>query len=87
MPTRKKIRLIHTSDTHLGDDWHSELSQTALVTLVNGVSQLKGDALLLVGDVFDHARVSDAELEFFVEQMARLSVPAIVLPVNPDLYD
>ena len=87
MPTRKKIRLIHTSDTHLGDDWHSELSQKALVTLVNGVSQLAGDALLLVGDVFDHARVSDAELEFFVEQMARLSVPAIVLPGNHDLYD
>jgi DNA repair exonuclease SbcCD nuclease subunit len=48
---------------------------------------LKGDALLLVGDVFDHARVSDATLEFFVRQMGRLAVPAIVLPGNHDLYD
>lgn len=87
MPTRKKIRLIHTSDTHLADDRHAELSNKALETLVGGVSQLGGDALLLVGDVFDHARVSDATLEFFVEQMSRLSVPAIVLPGNHDLYD
>lgn len=86
MPPTKKIRLIHTSDTHLGDDWHAELSNKALQTLVSGVSRLKGDMLLLVGDVFDHARVSDATLEFFVEQMSRLSVPAIVLPGNHDLY-
>lgn len=84
---RKKIRLVHTSDTHLGDDRHAELSQRALRTVVNGVARLKGDALLLVGDVFDHARVSDATLEFFVRQMGRLAVPAIVLPGNHDLYD
>lgn len=84
---RKKIRLIHTSDTHLGDDWHAELSEQALRTVVSGVAKLKGDALLLVGDVFDHARVSDATLEFFVQQMGRLTVPAIVLPGNHDLYD
>jgi DNA repair exonuclease SbcCD nuclease subunit len=84
---RKKIRLIHTSDTHLGDDWHAELSEQALRTLVSGVAELNGDALLLVGDVFDHARVSDATLEFFVQQMGRLAVPAIVLPGNHDLYD
>lgn len=84
---RKRIRLIHTSDTHLGDDWHAELSEQALRTLVSGVAKLKGDALLLVGDVFDHARVSDATLEFFVHQMSLLAVPAIVLPGNHDLYD
>jgi DNA repair exonuclease SbcCD nuclease subunit len=84
---RKKIRLIHTSDTHLGDTWHAELSQQALRTLVGGVAKLNGDALLLVGDVFDHARVSDATLEFFVQQMGLLAVPAIVLPGNHDLYD
>lgn len=87
MPSKKKIRLIHTSDTHLGDDWHAALSEQALRTLVSGVAQLNGDALLLVGDVFDHARVSDETLAFFVQQMGRLSVPAIVLPGNHDLYD
>lgn len=87
MTLRKKIRLVHTSDTHLGDDRHAELSQRALRAVVSGVARLKGDALLLVGDVFDHARVTDATLEFFVGEMARLDVPAIVLPGNHDLYD
>jgi exonuclease SbcD len=84
---RNKVRLIHTSDTHLGDDWHPELAETALQTVVDGVAGLGGDALLIVGDVFDHARVPDAVLEFFLEQMRRLTVPAIVLPGNHDLYD
>lgn len=82
-----KVRLIHTSDTHLGGDWHPELAETALQTVVDGVARLDGDALLIVGDVFDHARVSDSVLEFFLGQMRRLTVPAIVLPGNHDLYD
>jgi exonuclease SbcD len=84
---RKKIRLIHTSDTHLGDDWHPELAEAALQVVVDGVASLGGDALLIVGDVFDHARVPDAVLEFFLEQVARLTVPVIILPGNHDLYD
>jgi exonuclease SbcD len=87
LPPKKKIRLIHTSDTHLGGDWRPELSEAALSTIVAGVSQLGGDALLIVGDVFDHARVPDRVLEFFVEQMGRLGVPAVVLPGNHDLFD
>ena len=63
--SRKRIRLIHTSDTHLGDDWNAELADRALQSLAEGVAGLKGDALLLVGDVFDHARVSDANFGVF----------------------
>lgn len=87
LPPKKKIRLIHTSDTHLGGDWRPELAEAALATIVSAVSHLGGDALLIVGDVFDHARVPERVLEFFVGQMGRLRVPAIVLPGNHDLYD
>jgi DNA repair exonuclease SbcCD nuclease subunit len=84
---KKKLRLIHTSDTHLGGDWHPDLAEAALATIVDGVSRLGGDALLIVGDVFDHARVPDRVLEFFVDQMRRIDVPVLVLPGNHDLYD
>lgn len=87
MVTRKNLKLVHTSDTHLGGDWHPELSQNALKTVVQGVKRLEADALLIVGDVFDHARVSDGLLDFFLEQMALLKVPAVVLPGNHDIYD
>ena len=87
LPLRNKVRLIHTSDTHLGGDWHPELAETALQTVVDGVAGLGGDALLIVGDVFDHARVPDAVVESFLEHVGRLTVPAVVLPGNHDLYD
>ena len=43
--------------------------------------------LLLVGDVFDHGRVPDSVLEAFLEEIARISQPAVLLPGNHDLYD
>ena len=87
MTFRRKIRIIHTSDTHLGDDWDPDSAQRALSAVVDGVHTLHGDALLIAGDVFDNARISDAVLEFFVSEMARAAVPTVILPGNHDLYD
>ncbi len=53
--------------------------------MVDAVERLEGDALLLAGDVFDNERVSDEAVERFVEQMARLDTPVVVLPGNHDL--
>ena len=87
MTARRKIRLIHTSDTHLGDDWDPDAAARALSAVVDGVSALAADALLIAGDVFDNARISDAVLEFFIAEMGRAGVPAVILPGNHDLYD
>ena len=87
MATRHSIRLIHTSDTHLGDDWDPVAAQRALSAVIDGVHRYHADALLIAGDVFDNARISDAVLEFFVSEMARAAVPAVILPGNHDLYD
>ena len=87
MSLRRQIRIIHTSDTHLGDDWDPESAQRALSAVVDGVHSLRGDALLIAGDVFDNARVSDAVLEFFISEIARAAVPTVILPGNHDLYD
>ena len=87
MTVRRKIRIIHTSDTHLGDDWDPDSAQRALSAVVDSVHGLRGDALLIAGDVFDNARISDAVLEFFVSEIARAAVPAVILPGNHDLYD
>ena len=84
---RKKVRLIHTSDTHLGIDWHPELAADAFRTVTSSVAQLGGDALLIVGDVFDNARIADEVLDFFLEQVGEVPAPVVVLPGNHDLYD
>ena len=84
---KKKVRLIHTSDTHLGTDWRPELAADAFRTVAASVSRLGGDALLIVGDVFDNARISDRVLRFFLEQVGDVPAPVVVLPGNHDLYD
>ena len=86
-PPRKKVRLIHTSDIHLGDGTALLRSEMAMTAVVEAVPRLGGDALLMVGDVFDNDRIRDSVLEFFLDQMRRLHVPAVVLPGNHDLYD
>ncbi len=87
MTLRRKLRIIHTSDTHLGDDWDPDSAQRALRAVVDGVHSLRGDALLIAGDVFDNARISDAVLDFFVSEIGRAAVPTVILPGNHDLYD
>ena len=84
MPS-KKLRLIHTSDTHLGDSTGHPQSADALTWVVDAVTANKGDMLLLVGDVFDNERVSDEVLEWFCQQIGRTQAPAVVLPGNHDL--
>ena len=81
----KRLRLVHISDTHLGDPTGHPRAEEVLASVVDTVERLNADALLLAGDVFDNERVSDDVVERFVEQMARLDVPAIVLPGNHDL--
>ena len=86
MNNKNKIRLVHTSDIHLGIDWKADLSEKAFSRVVETVELLNADALLVVGDVFDHARVSDHILEFYLEQIGLLECPVVTLPGNHDLY-
>ena len=86
MAVKRKIRLIHTSDTHLGDDWRGNRTETAFARVVDTAQHFDADALLVVGDVFDHARVPDRVLDFYLAQVARLDRPVITLPGNHDLY-
>ena len=81
----RRLRLIHTSDTHLGDPAGHPRADEVLASVVDAAERLEADALLLAGDVFDNERVTDEVVERFVAQMARLDMPAIVLPGNHDL--
>jgi exonuclease SbcD len=82
-----KLRLVHTSDTHLGDNSTSALARHALSAVVDAAIEERADALLLAGDVFDHNRVDDDEIRFLIDQLARFERPSIVLPGNHDCYD
>ena len=81
----KKLRLVHTSDTHLGDPMGHPRAEEVLSSVVDAVERLGADALLLAGDVFDNERVSDDVVARFVAEMGRMDAPVIVLPGNHDL--
>ena len=81
----QNLRLIHTSDTHLGDALGHPASNEALVKVVSETILLEADFLLIAGDVFDNERISDDSISFFLSQVSRLDIPAILLPGNHDL--
>ncbi|MDC0034801.1 DNA repair exonuclease [Chloroflexi bacterium] len=82
---RQNLRIVHTSDTHLGDDLSHPTSSEALVKVVSETVLLEANFLLIAGDVFDHQRVPDSSIIFFLDQIYRLDIPTILLPGNHDL--
>ena len=92
MSDKTHLRLLHTSDLHLGlengtghpgDGLHA----AGLKAVIDTAQHTGIDLLLMAGDVFDNSRVPNALLEFFLEQVDRLEVPVVVLPGNHDCYD
>ena len=86
MTAKSKIRLIHTSDIHLGDQAGHSTADEAFLAVMAAVTKLAGDVLLLVGDIFDNARVEDDVLHRFLEHVGRLETPVVLLPGNHDHY-
>ena len=81
------LRLIHTSDIHLGDPYGHPASILALQKVVNAVGDQEPDYLLLSGDVFDNQRIGDDVIRYFLDEISRAQVPSIVLPGNHDLMN
>ena len=63
--------MVHTSDTHLGDDLSHPKSNDALRKVVTETILLDANFLLLAGDVFDHSRVSDNAILLFLHQSSK----------------
>ena len=85
MTSRRALKLLHTSDVHLGDGGPS--AQPALRAVVDLGLRLQADALLIAGDLFDHSRVGPEVTDAFLDQAKRFERPVIVLPGNHDCLD
>ena len=76
------VRLLHASDIHVGDI-HVDKGDP-VKPLVDAALAERVDAVLLVGDIFDHNRVPTEVGQPLVDELARLDVPVVVLPGNHD---
>lgn len=76
------IRLLHTSDLHFGE---RDDGVAVLAAIVDAALERSADAVLLVGDTFDHNRIRTEVAQELVDQLAHLGdVPVVVLPGNHD---
>lgn len=88
---RRPLRLVHTSDVHLGAyDFRSE-ENPRRAELEDGFRRVidlaiaeRADALLIAGDFFDNARVFEATLHFAADEIARFGGVTVIGPGNHD---
>jgi DNA repair exonuclease SbcCD nuclease subunit len=79
---RSQRRILHTSDLHL--TWLGDKECHNLVAVADLATQMKVDLLLVVGDLFESARVEDDVVRFVAGQFQRLPMPVAILPGNHD---
>lgn len=79
---RKSIKLLHTSDLHLGMNKGKELEGLPAVTKFAMEQQV--DLMIIAGDLFDHSRISDDIAETAAEQLQAIGCPIVILAGNHD---
>jgi exonuclease SbcD len=86
----RPVRLLHTSDLHIGGPAAAPGCQAAerclckVDALVIAAEANQPDAVLLPGDLFDHARVPEDLVLQVLARMADLSMPKLLLAGNHD---
>jgi len=83
---RRAATVLHTSDVHLGSD-ERKSEERAFEKAIALARHECVDAVLIVGDLFDHARVSADTLSWTAEQLSSLACPVVLIPGNHDVLD
>ena len=95
MPSRKPLKIVHTSDVHLDGrgadveaDGFRNRAERAFAGVVDTALDEDAHLLLIAGDLFDNNRVDDATIAFVYRQLGRLAEQqVVVLPGNHDVHD
>lgn len=90
----RSVRLLHTSDLHIaggfstpstcGHRYECLCPLQAVAALAN---EHRVDALLLVGDLFDHGRVEEPLFKEALDILAGLPCPTVMICGNHDLHE
>ncbi|MFC1962236.1 exonuclease SbcCD subunit D [Chloroflexota bacterium] len=88
-PNKKQIRLIHTSDLHIGEDYRTGFGFDdggcrLLKALVDLSLSVEAHLVVIAGDFFDNNQVGAARVDMVVRELARALVPVVILPGNHD---
>jgi exonuclease SbcD len=95
-PPPRPLRFVHTSDVHLETDTFGtdprgeELRRRvrdSFARVIEIANTSRADMLLIVGDLFDSARVSEEGLAFAFTTIAKARMPVVMIPGNHDAHD
>lgn len=88
---RRPLRLLHTSDVHLGaydsrsgDGVRRRELEDGFRRVIDLAIAERVDALLIAGDFFDNARVFEETLHFAADEIARFGRATVIGPGNHD---
>src|ERR1700677_2520910 len=84
----QEIRVVHTSDVHVDDDYFASQFEGDgagwLAAVVAHARRLDADVLLLAGDTFDHNRATQRVVARAAAVLTEFPGPVIILPGNHD---
>jgi DNA repair exonuclease SbcCD nuclease subunit len=92
----RPLTLVHTSDVHLETDTFGSGARgerlrsgvrDAFSEVISIANRRDADLLLIVGDLFDSSRVSEAGLAFALGEIGRAQMPVVMIPGNHDAHD
>ena len=91
---KKRLRIAHTSDVHLdgrsktgASERYKNVAEHAFAEVIRATNELECDLLLIVGDLFDHNRIQETDIEFVRSQLRELKCPTVLIPGNHDVFD
>lgn len=96
MVNRRPLRLVHTSDVHLGayegsgdGKWaeRRDLIKFTFSRVIDLANDQDADVLVIAGDFFDNGRVDESTVTFAAEQIRRFKGQTLLLPGNHDPMD
>ena len=64
-----------------------ERVKRAFSRVIDLANEREADLLLIVGDLFDSARISEATLGFAMSEIGRARMPVVAIPGNHDAHD
>jgi DNA repair protein SbcD/Mre11 len=90
----RPVRFLHTSDLHIAGGFSSPAGcgrrddcLCPLLSVSDLAVRYEVDALLVVGDLFDHGRVDEELVGEAFDVLAGLPVPTVLIAGNHDIYD
>ena len=95
MPDSKPLRVVHTSDVHLGayggstriNGENNEMLQAGFARVIDLAIAEEADVLLIAGDFFDNGRIKEDTVEQACATIERFPGRTVLIPGNHDPMD